>query len=136
MPFKDCAELASYLYKHQPPPQDLNFQRSSASPRSGDMLDSVNLPDRKASAPSVFQPVPESQLASIDEAAVAAPALRLRGRPGRGGGGAQPEVLGRMGRGRAEERGVPTAARRLPLRLELSAERRSSLRLRPRRGDC
>jgi hypothetical protein len=60
---------------------------------------------------------------------------RVLGQLATGRGGAQPEVPGRMGRGQAEERGVPIAARRLPLRLELSAERRSLLRLRPRRGD-
>ena len=74
MPFKDCAELAYYLYKHQPPPQDLNFQRSVGSPRSGDMLDSVDLPDREASTPSLFQPMPESQLASLTKL----PLLRQR----------------------------------------------------------
>ena len=74
MPFKDCAELAYYLYTHQPPPQNLNFQRSIGSPRSGDMLDSVDLPDREASTPSLFQPVPESQLASLTKL----PLLRQR----------------------------------------------------------
>ena len=74
MPFSDCAELAHYLYKHQPPPQELDFQQSVGSPRSGDMLDSVDMPDRDASTPSLFHPVPKSQLASLTKL----PMLRQR----------------------------------------------------------
>jgi hypothetical protein len=129
-----CSRLGYDLLTGKPVPQTIDYIRGTASPQSRTVLDSVTTPASTAAA----EPVPAGArvAASLDrEAAVPAPALRRRGRPGRGGGGAEPEVPGRMGRGHAEERGVPTAARRLPLPLELSAERRSSLRLRPHRGD-
>jgi hypothetical protein len=74
MPFSDCGELASYLYKHEPLSQNLDFQPGADLPRSGDVLDSVDLPARDASTPSLFQPVPESQLTSLNKL----PLLRQR----------------------------------------------------------
>jgi hypothetical protein len=74
MPFNDCGELASYLYKHEPLPQNLGFQPGANLPRSGDVLDSMNLPTRDTSTPNLFQPVPESQLTSLNKL----PLLRQR----------------------------------------------------------
>jgi hypothetical protein len=127
------SQLGYDLLTGKPVPQNIDFIRGAASPQSGAVLDSVTTPASPAAAPSLFQPVPESQLASIEKlpflrqrlgyavAEVGAAALSQKYPAGWGG--------------HAEERGVPTAARRLPLRLELSAERRSPLRIRPRRGD-
>jgi len=74
MPFSDCGQLASYLYKHEPLSQNLDFQSGADLPRSGDVLDSVDLPARDTSTPSLFQPVPESQLTSLNKL----PLLRQR----------------------------------------------------------
>jgi hypothetical protein len=74
MPFSDCGQLASYLYTHEPLSQNLDFQSGADLPRSGDVLDSVDLPARDMSTPSLFQPVPESQLTSLNKL----PLLRQR----------------------------------------------------------
>ena len=47
MPFSDCGELASYLITSTSPlSQNLDFQPGADLPRSGDVLDSVDLPAR------------------------------------------------------------------------------------------
>jgi hypothetical protein len=74
MPFSDCGQLASYLYKHEPLAQNLDFQSGADLPRSGDVLDSVDLPPRDTRTPSLFQPVPESHLTSLNKL----PLLRQR----------------------------------------------------------
>ncbi len=62
-----CSQLGYDLLTGKPVPQTIDFTRGTASPRTGTVLDRVIRPDRLAAAPSVFQPVPASQLASIEE---------------------------------------------------------------------
>ena len=59
MPFRDCAELATYIFKHKPVPQNLGFPQNANPPPNVELL----APDRNGSTQSLFQPVPESQLA-------------------------------------------------------------------------
>jgi hypothetical protein len=62
-----CSQLGYDLLTGKPVPQTIDFTRGTASPRTGTVLDRVIRPDRPAAAPSVFQPVPASQLASIEQ---------------------------------------------------------------------
>jgi hypothetical protein len=62
-----CSQLGHDLLTGKPVPQNIDFIRGAASPQSGVVLDSVIRPASTAAAPSVFQPVPASQLASIEE---------------------------------------------------------------------
>jgi hypothetical protein len=62
-----CSQLGYDLLTGKPVPQTIDFTRGAASPRTGTVLDRVIRPDRPAAAPSVFQPVPASQLASIEQ---------------------------------------------------------------------
>jgi Fibronectin type III domain len=62
-----CSQLGSDLLTGKPVPQNIDFIRGAASPQSGAVLDSVTTPASTAAAPIVFQPVPASQLASIEE---------------------------------------------------------------------
>jgi hypothetical protein len=65
MPFTDCVELANYVLKDRPVPQNLDFLRSPDVPQTADLLDSADLPARGPSTPKLFQPVPKSHLASL-----------------------------------------------------------------------
>ena len=58
-----CSQLYNDLRTGKPVPQNIDFTRGTA-PQSGTTLDSLT---RSAAAPSLFQPVPESQLASIEK---------------------------------------------------------------------
>jgi Fibronectin type III domain len=58
-----CSQLGYDLLTGKPVPQTIDFTRGAASPQNGTVLDSVITP----AAPSVLQPVPESQLASIEK---------------------------------------------------------------------
>jgi hypothetical protein len=62
-----CSQLYNDLRTGKPVPQNIDYMRGAASPQSGAVLDSVIRPASTAAAPSVFQPVPASQLASIEE---------------------------------------------------------------------
>jgi hypothetical protein len=62
-----CSQLSYDLLTGKPVPQTIDFIRGAASPQSGAVLDSVTTPASPTAAPSVFQPVPASQLASIEE---------------------------------------------------------------------
>jgi hypothetical protein len=62
-----CSQLYNDLRTGKPVPQNIDFILGTASPQSGAVLDSVIRPASTAAAPSVFQPVPASQLASIEE---------------------------------------------------------------------
>ena len=62
-----CSQLGFDLLTGKPVPQNIDFIRGAASPQSGAVLDSVIRPASTAAAPSLFQPVPASQLASIEE---------------------------------------------------------------------
>jgi len=62
-----CSQLGYDLLTGKPVPQTIDFIRGAASPQSGAVLDSVTTQASPAAAPSVFQPVPASQLASIEE---------------------------------------------------------------------
>ena len=62
-----CSQLYNDLRTGKPVPQNIDFIRGAASPQSGAVLDSVIRPASLAAAPSVFQPVPASQLASIEQ---------------------------------------------------------------------
>jgi len=62
-----CSQLGYDLLTGKPVPQTIDFTRRAASPQNGTVLDSVIRPDRPTAAPSVFQPVPKSQLASIEK---------------------------------------------------------------------
>jgi hypothetical protein len=59
-----CSQLGYDLLTGKPVPQTIDFTRGAASPQNGTVLDSVIRPE---AAPSLFQPVPESQLASIEQ---------------------------------------------------------------------
>jgi len=90
------------------------------------VLDSLTRPPSPSAAPSLFQPVPESQLASMEKL----PFLRQRfGYAVAQIGAAALSQKYPAGWGAATQKscGVPTAARRLPLRLELPADRRSPI---------
>jgi hypothetical protein len=63
----NCSQLGYDLLTGKPVPQNLDFTRGAVSPQSGTVLDSVTTPASPAAAPSLFQPVPESQLASIEK---------------------------------------------------------------------
>ena len=62
-----CSQLGYDLLTGKPVPQTIDFTRGAASPQNGTVLDSVITPAGTAAAQSVFQPVPESQLASIEK---------------------------------------------------------------------
>jgi Fibronectin type III domain len=62
-----CSELGDDLLTGKPVPQNIDFIQRAAAPQSGTVLDSVTTPTSTATTPSVFQPVPASQLASIEE---------------------------------------------------------------------
>ena len=62
-----CSQLGYDLLTGKPVPQTIDFTQGAASPQNGTVLDSVIRPAGTAAAPSVFQPVPESQLASIEQ---------------------------------------------------------------------
>ena len=62
-----CSQLYNDLRTGKPVPQNIDFIRGAASPQSGAVLDSVIRPASTAAAPSLFQPVPASQLASIEK---------------------------------------------------------------------
>ena len=61
-----CSQLGYDLLTGKPVPQNIDFTRGTA-PQSGTVLDSLTKPASPAAAPSLFQPVPESQLASIEK---------------------------------------------------------------------
>jgi Fibronectin type III domain len=63
----NCSQLGYDLLTGKPVPQTIDFTLGAASPQSGTVLDSVTTPASPAAAPSLFQPVPESQLASIEK---------------------------------------------------------------------
>jgi hypothetical protein len=67
MPFKDCFELTNYVLKGQPVPQNLDFLRGQDLPQSADLLDRADLPARSPIVQSLFQPVPKSQLKTLDK---------------------------------------------------------------------
>jgi hypothetical protein len=62
-----CSQLYNDLRTGKPVPQNIGFIRGAASPQSRAVLDRVIRPASMAAAPGVFQPVPASQLASIEE---------------------------------------------------------------------
>ena len=62
-----CSQLGYDLLTGKPVPQTIDFTRGAASPQNGTVLDSVITSAGTAAAQSVFQPVPESQLASIEK---------------------------------------------------------------------
>jgi Fibronectin type III domain len=62
-----CSQLGFDLLTGKPVPQTIDYIRGAASPQSGTVLDSVIRPASPAAVPSLFQPVPESQLASIEK---------------------------------------------------------------------
>ena len=62
----NCSQLAYYLLTGKPVPQNLDFI-PGAAPQIGTVLDSLTRPASPAAAPSLFQPVPESQLASMEK---------------------------------------------------------------------
>jgi hypothetical protein len=61
-----CSQLSWDVFTGTPIPQNLAFTRGAA-PQSGTVLDSLTRPASPAAAPSLFQPVPESQLASMEK---------------------------------------------------------------------
>ena len=61
-----CSQLSYDLLTGKPVPQNIDFTRGTA-PQSGTVLDSLTRPASPAAAPSLFQPVPKSQLASIEK---------------------------------------------------------------------
>jgi fibronectin type III domain protein len=61
-----CSQLGYDLLTGKPVPQNIDFTRGTA-PQSGAVLDSLTRPASPAAAPSLFQPVPKSQLASIEK---------------------------------------------------------------------
>ena len=62
-----CSQLGFDLLTGKPVPQTIDYIRGTASPQSATVLDSVIRPANPAAVPSLFQPVPESQLASIEK---------------------------------------------------------------------
>ncbi len=62
-----CSQLGYDLLTGKPIPQTIDFTRGAASPQNGTVLDSVITPADTAAAQSVFQPVPKSQLASVEK---------------------------------------------------------------------
>jgi len=62
-----CSELGDDLLTGKPVPQNIDFIQGAAAPQSGTVLDSVTTPTSLAAAASLFQPVPASQLASIEQ---------------------------------------------------------------------
>jgi hypothetical protein len=62
-----CSQLYNDLRTGKPVPQTIDFTRGAASPQNGTVLDSVITPADTAAAQSVFQPVPKSQLASVEK---------------------------------------------------------------------
>jgi hypothetical protein len=62
-----CSQLGFDLLTGKPVPQTIDYIRGAASPQSATVLDSVIRPANPAAVPSLFQPVPESQLASIEK---------------------------------------------------------------------
>jgi hypothetical protein len=62
-----CSQLGFDLLTGKPVPQTIDYIRGEVSPQSGTVLDSVIRPPNPAAVPSLFQPVPESQLASIEQ---------------------------------------------------------------------
>jgi hypothetical protein len=62
----NCSQLSYDLLTGKPVPQNLDFTLGAA-PQSGAALDSLTRLAGPAAAPSLFQPVPESQLASIEK---------------------------------------------------------------------
>jgi hypothetical protein len=62
-----CSQLGFDLLTGKPVPQTIDNIRGAASPQSGTVLDSVIRPANPAAVPSLFQPVPESQLAMIEK---------------------------------------------------------------------
>lgn len=62
-----CSQLGYDLLTGKPVPQTIDFTRGAASPQNGTGLDSVIRLASPAATPSVFQPVPESQLASVEQ---------------------------------------------------------------------
>jgi Fibronectin type III domain len=67
MPFHYCLELGYYVLTGQSVPQNIDFIQGAVAPQSETMLDSVTAPTSPPDAPSLFKPVPESQLASIEK---------------------------------------------------------------------
>jgi Fibronectin type III domain len=61
-----CSQLYNDLRTGKPVPQNIDFTQGT-TPQSGTVLDSLTRPASPAAAPSLFQPVPQSQLASIEE---------------------------------------------------------------------
>jgi hypothetical protein len=61
-----CSQLYNDLRTGKPVPQNIDFTRGTAL-QSGTVLDSLTRPASPAAASSLFQPVPESQLASIEK---------------------------------------------------------------------
>jgi hypothetical protein len=62
-----CSQLGYDLLTGKPVPQTIDFTRGAAAPQNGTVLDSVITSAGTAAAQSVFQPVPKSQLASIEK---------------------------------------------------------------------
>ena len=62
----NCSQLGYDVLTGKPIPQNLDFTQGAA-PQSGTVLDSLTRPASPAAAPSLFQPVPESQLASMEK---------------------------------------------------------------------
>lgn len=62
----NCSQLSYDLLTGTPVPQNLDFTHGVAS-ESGTVLDSVTKPASPAAAPSLFQPVPKSQLVSMEK---------------------------------------------------------------------
>jgi len=62
----NCSQLGYDVLTGKPIPQNLDFTQG-AVPQSGTVLDSLTGPASPAAAPSLFQPVPESQLASMEK---------------------------------------------------------------------
>jgi hypothetical protein len=73
MPFRDCGQLARYVVTGKLP-QGLDSSHSVTLPQSAELLDRADLPARGPSTLNLFQPVPESQLASLTKL----PLLRQR----------------------------------------------------------
>jgi hypothetical protein len=61
-----CSQLGYDLLTGKPVPQTIDVIRGAASPQSRTVLDSVTTSASPAGAPSLLQPVPASQLASIE----------------------------------------------------------------------
>lgn len=62
----NCSQLGYDVLTGKPIPQNLDFTQGTA-PRSGTVLDSLTRPASTAAVPGLFQPVPESQLVSMEK---------------------------------------------------------------------